>query len=1771
MADKSKQSDLRNEYNVGATGLNLDSSQNNLKKGALSYALNASVENYDSNSVNYQNEPGNEECFDFPQDYVLVGKHFIPEQDKIIFFLTNPGTDGNEIGYMVNNDCTYRTLVNDPCLNFDVNSPILKVVHKITNFGTELYWPDNNGRRYLDIDNIPYLPVDDPVITADGSCEVTYTDQLDCNQLLLVPDINIPYLEIDDVLSGGEITSGTYQFAVQYADSVGNPYTSYYGVTNPTPIADTNIVSVNFDVPVGKSIVVNVQNLNPLGQYQYFNLAVIQTVNGVSTPFLVGTYFIDDIFKKITYTGQIQTDIQLSINDIFERFTYYDKADYVTAVQDILVWKGVTAVPRLNYQTIANKITLEWASYRIPAAESYADELNATNLRGYLRDEVYAFEIVFLLKNGKETDAFHIPGRASEPSDIVADFGAGKSSGDDYIGDESTRDIQPRWQVYNTASVIADYAEYEPGNASYKGPYQYGKFSYWESTEEYPCDEEVWGELAGQKIRHHKMPDVLVSPIIESSTDTNLVSEDVAIYALGVKISTSQIQALIKSSGLTSEQQSEIVGYKITRADRGVNKSIVAKGMLRNVGSYEREGQNFYYPNYPYNDVANTDPFLNSINNAWTQLCEPFTIEVFELPDSDEEGAFLEVEYTSCNTNKAASIKYRSLGTFTLCSITKPVPNTTQPVNDVQHRPWDNPPIPTSNTACNVSYQNYDVYEIGRLRNRGLRIEWEDITMGTHDEWFNGVGDGSQPNWRVHVRVGTIPVKTGGNGEELIRLQDEVRVDTCEEETPVDPLTTTQTDPLRQVFNSPETSFGQPFLGDILKLESVMYGAGKAHFVEVKDNAKYRLLTKEAQQDALLAAERVGNITGDFNLDAMFSIYQSYLTIYINGITKKNYAYSFNSIASYNYAAPVPNDMGIKQRQLDIKRYLIPQVISVGEEDGSIINNYQRESSVFLRTSIALPYPHLSSEMTSTGVVEDSRFTITDAGNCSNPEKEEDISVVSYYGSIKNQFLNQYGQVYSYDSIDTGFTKLLLNRNLSEDIIFGGDTFIGRFAYKTKVPFFIDNRVNAPDDSDIFYDEIGNIAYPKYWHSSRSILETHYGEDSGLVLTNFISYKATNFDCPNSQELVPPDADPVEFADQNPDRTYYDGYYYLFAYGVPSFYCESSYNLDLRTAFNTQEGDFWPNVSTGIPDEWVQETNVSIANDNTYNYNTTFSKQNKESVITNRPADWGDEDDRNVYPFRAIYSDRQVIDTDNRTNNWLTYRPVSFFDFPQNFGALTALDSLQDSAVLARFENKSLLYNNLLTIDTSNPQAAYVGNATLFEGAPPIDYADTDQGYVGSQNKFMLKTPYGAVSVDAKRGQVFLLNGTNVKDLTQFGSGMNRWFVAHLPFEILKHFPDIPTDNHFNGIGLHGVYDSNYERIIITKLDYIPKSDDIFYQDGKWYKFLPAVGDEAKAADIPKEEVFLSDSDNFCNVSWTLSFSFVTNSWISFHSYLPNFYVGENNFFYSGLNQCPNDFDFVIGTIDDSLTTTTTTTVVVLPSTTTTTTTTEAPKDCSFDVDITLPDCELEGEAVYVDSPGRGPCTRPNDLTVDSFYHTYTITLGLSEDTIDSTVSSDLACTHLNYFLVQDPSWNYEGQFYEVEREDIAVSGKVFERNFTDDCTTIPDGWYFTPTTAEEGPNVFRVEGGEITEIVNCNSFTASTTTTTTTLATTEYCYQGIYTDPDPDHPFGGVIVYIDANGDTQTLTEIWDTDTEQFDANVIISTSGVTQVACTTTTTTTV
>ena len=1615
------------EFNQATTGMNMDNSVNQVAKGMLTYALNASVENFDSNSVNYQNEPGNEWCLDFPTGFHLIGTHFINEQNKHIFFLTHPETGDCQIGYMDNNDCIYRIYISAPCLNFNINYPILKSVHKITNCTTEVYWTDGlNSRRFIDLTNLPYTTA-----SGNGLCDSETLPIVDCNKLKIQPNFSIPELEVTEITTGGDLTAGTYQFAIQYCDSIGDGYTSYYSVTNPTPIANTQITTLDFNYQVGRSIVLNITNIDVTGYFRYFNLAVIKTINNITSVELAATYFIDRPEKSITYTGQNQEQIKLTTNDIFEKFPFYDVAQDVTSVRDILIWDNLQSVKRVNYQKIANSIKLYWQTYKMPSDENYSDGLNATNLRGYLRDEVYAFEIVFLLKNGKQTDGFHIPGRVKGVNEIYPDI---PNTDPDFIGTPEYYvggiGYSPYWKIYNTASVLGPAVGDPIGTSK---PHEYGDFAYWESTETYPCNEFVWGELANQPIRHHKFPDVLVSPIFEtpviifdSSNRAVPVMTSNSVYPIGVRVNSSYISLAIAASDLTQEEKEEIVGFKIVRGDRATNKSIVGKGILRNVGSYNREKIPYYYPNYPYNDTT-PDPFILSVNNAFISGCQTYRVDTI---------AGCDIIVRDCITDLDKTITIDPGTSQEICSLAFPILDL--------------------GTFTFLGLANYQIWTgESNSYTRGLHYSY----VSPESPTVNSVAwSSAQPNAPITMFSIVRPTRIDGafSHTEVLISTVKSTID-CGASEPV-PLNgfDNEDSKYRLVFNSPETSFGQPFLGGILKLENVMFGAGRAHFVEVRKHAFYKLITKEAQQDAIQSAADIVGI-GAPDITAIFTAYQAYLTIYINGITRKNYAYSFNSIASYDYGYPIDNNIGIKQRPIDLVQYLIPGVQSVG--DNNIINNFNRESSVYIKTndrgtpiqinyniyeicynstdpalptgvfyytdpvtgdtlsvdvvtgtcesvnSTTLPYrgeggvPYtitITGTGTTTGVkkldplpfpsdtpsllapggaypiiTDKSRFTISSNDNkvvsCTNPTDQEDITVVSYYASLKNEFVNQWGQIYSYNTIDTGLQKEIDYKTSTSYIytVFGGDTFISRFAFKTKLPFFIDNRVGAPDDSDVFYDEIGNIAYPRYWFSSRSILST-YTIPGRPPLINFISYKAHNFDCPNSQAAPAP----------NPNRTFYDGKMYLFAYGIPNFYCETSINTNLRQAFNNREGDFWPHVSTDIPDEWFQESFVTIAQDNTYYYNVTFSKQNKENFFAHLPVDWADKLCYTQYPFRAIYSDTQQAFTDNVINNWLIYRPISFFDFPQNYGKLTSLDGIQNKSVLARFENKSLLYNTLLTIDTSNPQAAYIGNDSLFKSAPPIDFAETDLGYVGSQNKMLLKIPQGQVTIDAKRGQVFLIEGIGgaVTDLSAFGSGMNRFFTDHLAFEILRYFPKVNTDNHFNGVGLHGVYDSKYDRVIISKLDYIPLNKDIKYDEvtKEFYIETSPLDCPPGSPVIIRTVVYVTDSEYFCNKSWTLSFNMNTKTWISFHSYIPNWYIAENNFFYSGLN---GGCDLEAIAAEEVAYTTTSTTTLYCPGC-------QPPVSTTSTTTIAI-DCRLLGTAVIIPTTTTSTSTTSTTTTTN--------------------------------------------------------------------------------------------------------------------------------------------------------------------------------------------
>jgi len=1425
--------------NQAVTGMNTDLTIGQLPVGTMTYVLNGNISNFDGNEITIGNDQANIECIQFPENYKVIGVKNITQLNKVVYFLTNPITAFSQIGYTDNDSCIYNILLDDTfagsdLLNFNISNPIHKIEVKTTNCSTQLYWTDKlNPRRFIDLNNLPWKEV------LIAGVFTPIVGNINTNRMLVQPNFSVPKIEALKENIGGNLVEGTYQFAIQYSDVLGNGYTSFYSVSNPVRIFLEGKISSNFNEVTNQAISLLIDNLDTTGLYDYFNLAVVKTINAITNVELVGTFYIQRPQFEYTYTGSeaSKANNNLTIEDIFEKVNYYDLAGTLTQTDNVLVWGDLIKEDDISYQKIANQINLLWGTYQIPdnTSVNYSNGVTCANLQGFMRDEVYPFEIDFFHRNGKASKRFHIPGRVANSFDlqIIPNSNPDVSSTSSSLCSGPT--VSPyRWQVYNTGSILGTESTYNPLDNCNPQPYQYGLMGYHESTELYPNNSLIWGTLANTPIRHHRFPDSLITHIHDEnpypvgSDQYNNYQHN--IYPIGIKIDIEQIKQLIQSStDLTQQQKDDIVGFRIMRGDRVNNKAVIAKGYLYNCGKYTKETSTYYYPNYPFNDV-NPDSFISS------------------AIVNDKSGS-----------------------------------NTNTRLNDFQ---------------------------------RG-----------------------------------------------------------------------------RFTFHSPDTSFYHPsgIDGSFLKLETAQYGQCKSHFVPVKDNAREKLRTIKDLEIALaggvasivglegsysfttgsLATSTVG-IAPSFHSENFFPTFNNVLEIIDKLIPYTNYGWQYNGVGFYGNYNPIANN-GSKIRSIENGGYITTGLQGTFGDDHAINNSY-RESSVYLNTGDKnLLYAFENGSTPD----DNSRVTAGELGFCNSSNNfYRDIS--SYYASIKRYLPAQWGQIFSYEPIDTG-KYYTFNDNkgfpiTKIDTIFGGDIFINRFALKRKHSFFLKSTVNKPDGYDIDYDQQGNVGYPIWYYSTSNNVLNINNTAINNATTNFINtldnwllnillggipilvtgvvllvallrnglltslgIKITNLECYNG------------------DGLYETGQAYLYAYGIPYFYVESEVNVNMRQAINIKEGDFYPQVSTDIPDDWLQETNVPIIYDNSYVYNKTYSKQNKENIYGTLRPDWNpDEPCFTYFPNSAIWSDKSSLE--ETKNNWLVYRPANEYSFPKAYGKLTALDTLDNNQVLARFENKSQIYNAFTTVQVSQGPDAYLSNTKMFSNIP-LDLSNTDTGSYGSQHKFILRTENGTISVDAKRGQVYLLQNTSIVDIAD--KGMDKWFSENLPFKILNYFPNINIDNSFNQIGLNGVYDNFYKRLILTKLDYEPLSEAIKYDGTNFYIDSIEIPEsqttipsstyqccpdsyEIRPSDAPpyvvcfnpqneeklpigtcispevinakpgyrgKTIISVNDPNYFCNKSWSISFSFKTNSWISFHSFTPNYYIAHENYFQSGVNTLESLWD----------------------------------------------------------------------------------------------------------------------------------------------------------------------------------------------------------------------------------------------------------------------
>ena len=611
--------------------LNEDVNDFHLPENSWTQARNAINNSTTGDLGKLGNEPSNKFCLNAP--YTVIGVIHVVKDISLIY-----STDDidSEIGLFRENTCTYITIVNARCLNFNRTKLIIGTSRARSTCNFSAYWADGrrNPDRSITFSIDPFtnaanaytnpestIPWIQTCVVDSGGCNIcTNTPNLNCEDIRLARLIQKPCIEVRRGVGAGTILNGSYMVAVAYAID-GQKISDWY-VSNVQSIFDHNNGSSSIDV--------SLSNVDP--DYDELQVVIISTTNQQTSARLAGIY--NTRQKHLSFDAIDLTWISIPIEQIPIMTPITEASDGVFSVGNTLIRVGPTSREDFNYQPLANQIVSKWQSVEYPV-NYYRKGGNKTN---YLRDEIYSFFIQWIYDTGDKSASYHIPGRPGGAGSFFV--GATPIPGNDFavVGTdndpESSVGLTPyNWVVYNTAVATGS-----PGTILPDGGVviEEGIMGYWESTELYPDDQpQIWNsninlspynpwitptnnvmtplvpsgaahDLCGKPIRHHRFPDLSLSPQTQylNNNGTN-------IRIMGIKFEN--IKAPVMNDGVTPVPG--IVGYEILRGTRNGNKTILAKGLVNNMRLYNlpngvtstRQGA---YPNYPYNDLR-PDPFLS--------------------------------------------------------------------------------------------------------------------------------------------------------------------------------------------------------------------------------------------------------------------------------------------------------------------------------------------------------------------------------------------------------------------------------------------------------------------------------------------------------------------------------------------------------------------------------------------------------------------------------------------------------------------------------------------------------------------------------------------------------------------------------------------------------------------------------------------------------------------------------------------------------------------------------------------------------------------------------------------------------------------------------------------------------------------------------------------------------------------------------------------------------------------------------------------------------
>lgn len=1349
MAKQQQNGQTQMSTNRFDNSVNTDIRDYHLDPSSWTFARNAINNSHVGDLGSIGNEPSNQFCSNAP--YVIIG---VVHRVGTLWTIYSTNNIDSEIGVFDESNCTYIRKINDRCLGFKTYALIKGACRPAFDCDYRDYWADGlNPDRTVNVDNPPYVQdctdsnKDDP----GGCIECVDTDELDCDKLRLESFIQMPYAKISKGSSGGTIFNGSYYVVLAYAINK-QIVTDYFTMSN--------ILSVFDHENLNSTLEIEIDNLDK--NFDDYELVIVATVNEKTYAKRLGLYSTNQNIVTIDYLDPALPSIPLENLAITNPIS--EKSEAIYNSDKYLFRVAPTSKLDFNYQPIANQIITKWQSVEYKK-EYYK---NAGTNVGYMRDENYAFFIRWIYTTGDKSPSFHIPGRGPR---VYSTFGLENSDYTAGTNDIETADgLTPKvFEVINTASITS-----YPGTILDDGGVVIaeGDMGYHESSEFYDDKHpEVWNsniggrpdlDLCGMPIRHHKFPEnVLQGSSLAFTNHYNNGGDKIRI--MGVRF-----ENILPPKDNQGNVISNVVGYEILRSSRNGNKTVMYKGIINNMFTYDiNDAVSFktgLYPNYPYNDLR-PDPFISKTETHWetiggyedinpidtyskkhftfhspdTMFYRPFLLhnefKIYGEVYGDTIGSYVHVD----NHPKHKFVTDVTFACAVVAGIGYAI---TQTVGELD-----------------VSYQSPEYYEY-------------DLVAGV---------------------TNTIPLGAAGAG--IIAAME---------------ATTIASDVLDQLAKLADTIVGTN-LSDINNETlqaannalNIVPGTGiTTHGVDriFRNKNQSPLILRIAQGVQLFAANLMEGSDITINLIRASAPYRQFAT-------------QFQSHCGYeNFGLPSSTN---RRHRINKAKYLESHIQDY--DTSYLVNNMKRNKTVIFDTV---------ADIDNTIILDNSRVRPISQEPSLGTDFTLDIkrNACSHYGAFKNRLRNQYNKVESITQLPVSNKVFDVNTTLTTTL-FGGDTYIGRYQEKNTFYYFYKWLLGEPNGEEFNYHLYDMVRYVTYWMDTEPFDTAEFVNSIGTAISTAINGGgAASF---FSSLVTPSDKHCLDRrSGGNGFFTLKNVFMYLFNSGVRDFFVESELNIDYRDYEDSEKMKHWDVMQdrkTMFHSRNIEAGNFYKLDKSLHVNQLPYSKISWSQSHQNDYSPLLAETCFTKYPRRVLYSLPQQNSL--KKDNWSVFLANNYKDFNSK---VTGIKSINGTALIMMFENHAPgLFPGVDELQLRSGTSITVGDGGLFtREMQQLSNSESSLEYGSCQSSYsIIHTPHGLFYMSVQQGKVFQYAG-GLKELSLKDN--QYWFNQYLPYQLTIDFPEYDLlDNPVVGIGCQTIYDAEWGLVYFCKKDYRLKPEFI--------------------------------------------------------------------------------------------------------------------------------------------------------------------------------------------------------------------------------------------------------------------------------------------------------------------------------------------------------